>query len=268
MEIIVVRGGGDIASGVIQKLYRTGFNVVITEIEKPNFIRRDVCFGQAIYDKEKTLEGITSIFCKNENEVISALNSNKIPVIVDSKLEKIESFKNLKLTAVIDAIISKKEKNLKDKYPITIGLGPGFEAGKSVDLVIETMRGHNLGRIIFEGSALPNTGIPGTIKGVAEERVIYSQDSGYLTIIKDIGTFVKKNEIIATIDGKNVYSTIDGIIRGMINNQYYVKEGLKIADIDPRTEELENCFTISDKARAIGGSALEALLILKNRINN
>ena len=269
-EVVVVRGGGDLASGVIQKLHRVGFNVIVTEIEKPNFIRREVCYGEAIYRGEKELEGSFSIFTENENEIETAFLNKKIPVIIDPNLEKVRKLQNFDIIAVIDCIIAKKNMGFKREFPITIALGPGFYAGKDSDVVIETMRGHNLGKLIFQGEAFPNTGIPGEISGEAEKRVIYSPSEGTICVKKDIGSIVEKNEVIGEIVSNNgdrteIKATISGIIRGMIIQNYYVKKNLKIGDIDPRIEELENCYTISDKGRALGGAVLEALLILRNR---
>ena len=151
--------------------------------------------------------------------------------------------------------------------PITVGLGPGFEVGKDVDIVIETMRGHDLGRIIFNGKAMENTGIPGVIEGYGRERVIYSEIAGKIENIRDIGDIVEKDEVIVKIDGVEVRSPLKGIIRGLIRDGYYVPKGFKIGDIDPRIDQKENCFTISDKARNIGGAVLEAVLYLSKKRN-
>ena len=147
--------------------------------------------------------------------------------------------------------------------PITIALGPGFEAGVDVDVVIETMRGHNLGRLIFDGYAMPNTGVPGEIAGYSKERVIYSEANGIIKNLKSIGDIVKKDEVLALIDGHKVLAPIDGLLRGLIKDGTMVRIGLKIGDIDPRLKEIDNYTTISDKARNIGGGVLEALLMIK-----
>ena len=264
-DIIVVRGGGDIASGTIHKLHRCGFKVVILEIEKPSAIRRTVCFSEAIYEGQSIIEGLV---CKKANdlgEVYTILNKKNIPIIIDP-LGKL--IKQLKPFVVIDAILAKKNMGTtKDMAPITIGLGPGFLAGKDVHIVIETMRGHNLGRIIEQGYAMANTGIPAVVNGVGKERVIYSPIIGNISNVKKIGDMVEKGEVIATIiNDKNIIevkASIDGILRGIIRDKSKVKKGLKIADIDPRIEEVENSYTISDKARTIAGSVLEAILYLK-----
>lgn len=264
-DIIVVRGGGDIASGTIHKLHRCGFKVVILEIEKPSAIRRTVCFSEAIYEGQSIIEGLV---CKKANdlgEVYTILNKKNIPIIIDP-LGKL--IKQLKPFVVIDAILAKKNMGTtKDMAPITIGLGPGFLAGKDVHIVIETMRGHNLGRIIEQGYAMANTGIPAVVNGVGKERVIYSPIIGNISNVKKIGDMVEKGEVIATIiNDKNIIevkASIDGILRGIIRDKSKIKKGLKIADIDPRIEEVENSYTISDKARTIAGSVLEAILYLK-----
>lgn len=258
---IVVRGGGDIASGTIQKLYRSGFKVLVLETEKPTAIRRNVSFSDAIYNGETTVEGIRAVRVKDLDEVNEAFKNNIIPIIVDSKGKFIEKIKPL---AVVDAILAKKNIGTnKNMAPITIALGPGFNAGVDVDIVIETMRGHNLGRLIFEGYAKENTGIPGEIGGYSKERVIYSEYEGAIKNLKFIGDIVKKGEVLATINEKEVLAPIDGLLRGLIKDGTNVYLGLKIGDIDPRLKEVENYTTISDKARNIGGGVLEAILITK-----
>ncbi len=257
---VVVRGGGDIASGVINRLYKMGVKVLVLEIEKPNFIRRKVCYGQAIYDKEYELEGAVSKFADSIEDIEKIWNENKIPVYIDPEMKVVDI---IKPDAVIDAIIAKKNLGFKiSKDYIAIALGPGFEAGKDADAVIETNRGHNLGRVIFEGKAAENTGVPGVINGFGRERVVYAPEKGILIIIKDIGSIVKKDEIIAYVDNVPVYATLSGLVRGMIRDKSFVTKGLKIGDIDPRESEYENCFTISDKARTVSGGVVEALFYL------
>ncbi len=264
-KVVIVRGGGDLASGTINRLHNMGFKVLVLEIEKPNFIRRKVCYGQAVYEKEFLLEGIVSERADNLDEIKNIWADGRIPVYIDSQMEIVSKIKPI---AVIDAIIAKKNLGMrKGIAPITIALGPGFEAGKDVDVVIETQRGHNLGRIIFEGFAAENTGIPGIIKGYGKERVIHAPASGKLKIVHDIGSIVQKDEIIAYIDSVPVYASLTGLIRGMIREGSIVEKGLKISDIDPREEELKNCYTISDKARTISGGVAEALFYLMNRLS-
>ncbi|MDV4152704.1 selenium-dependent molybdenum cofactor biosynthesis protein YqeB [Clostridium sp. AL.422] len=262
LDYVVVRGGGDIASGTIQKLYRSGFKVIILEVEKPTAIRRNVAFSDAIYNGETSVEGIIAIRVNNINEMNEAHKNNFIPILVDPEGKIINEVKPL---VVIDAILAKKNLGTnKNMSPITIALGPGFKAGKDVDVVIETMRGHNLGRLIFDGYAMPNTGVPGEIGGYSKERVIYSDSDGVIRNISSIGEIVNKNDVLAYIGKNEVRAPIDGLLRGLIKDGTTVYKGLKIGDVDPRLKEVENYTTISDKARNIGGGVLEALLIMKN----
>ena len=218
-KVVIVRGGGDLASGTINRLHNMGFKVLVLEIEKPNFIRRKVCYGQAVYEKEFLLEGIVSERADNLDEIKNIWADGRIPVYIDSQMEIVSKIKPI---AVIDAIIAKKNLGMrKGIAPITIALGPGFEAGKDVDVVIETQRGHNLGRIIFEGFAAEYTGVPGIIKGYGKERVIHAPASGKLKIVHDIGSIVQKDEIIAYIDSVPVYASLTGLIRGMIRAVSY-----------------------------------------------
>ncbi|WP_293961793.1 selenium-dependent molybdenum cofactor biosynthesis protein YqeB [uncultured Fusobacterium sp.] len=262
-DIIVVRGGGDIASGAIQKLYRSGFKVLVLETETPSAIRRKVAFCEAVYEKEIEIEGIKARLVDNDEEIQDCWDSDIVPVMIDSRGKVIERLKPL---AVVDGILAKQNFGTKRSMaPITIALGPGFSAPEDVDIVIETMRGHNLGRIIEEGRASENTGVPGIIAGVGIERVIYSDYSGVITNIEKIGNVVEKGDVIAVVGDNEIYASISGVLRGIIRDGYKVKKGLKIADIDPRISEKDNCFTISDKARNIGGAVLESILYLKKK---
>lgn len=268
-SLIIVRGGGDIASGTISKLYSCGFPVLILEIEAPSAIRRNVAFSEAVYQNTQTIEGLTCHLAKDLDLAIKYLNEGKLTMLVDPTASSIKALKPL---AVVDAILAKKNLGTtKDMAPITIALGPGFCGQKNVDAVIETKRGHNLGRVIYEGCAAPNTGIPGNIGGYSKERVIHSPASGILKNVCHITDTVKKGQEIATIQTKDglvsVSATMDGLLRGLIRDGFPVTEGFKIADIDPRMDEYNNCFTISDKARCIAGGVLEALLHLKKEKN-
>lgn len=257
---VVVRGAGDLASGVIAKLYRSGFEVAALECEKPSSIRRTVSFSEAVYQKEVTVEGITAKLADEENAE-DILAEGNVPVLVDPEGEWIESWKP---QIVVDAILAKKNLGTRmDMAEITIGLGPGFEAGVDVHAVIETKRGHSLGRIYYQGTAIPNTGIPGKIAGYAKERVIYAPVEGTLRSCAAIGDAVKKGQMIATIGGHPVNASIDGILRGILPDGFRVREGFKMADIDPRPLGGQECSSISDKARCIAGGVLEAILYLR-----
>jgi len=262
-ELIIIRGGGDIASGTIHKLHRCGFRLLVLELPRPTSIRRKVSFSEAIYDGEATIEGVTAVFAHSLDEAKMIWDSNKIPIIIDPAGESIWK---LKPEVLVDAMIAKRNLGTtKDMADITIALGPGFTAGRDVDVVIETSRGHDLGRLIFEGEAKPNTGVPGEIEGYSAERVIHSPADGIIENIKDIGAIVDKDEIIASIGDTFIRSKIPGVLRGIIRSGSVVRKGLKIVDVDPRISEMPNCFTISDKARNIAGGVLEAILYMKQK---
>ena len=257
-NIIVVRGGGDLASGVIHRLYRCGYKVLILESEKPSAIRREVSFCEAVYDGEAFVEGVLSHKIEDVSECDKVWKLKEIPLLVD---ETGESISCLKPAAVIDGILAKRNLGTsREMAPLTIALGPGFTAGEDVDYVVETKRGHDLGRIIEEGEAFPNTGIPGIIAGAGKERVIHSPAAGVIRNQSKIADLVEKGQVIATVDGTPVYASLTGILRGIIRDGYQVDKGMKIADIDPRKEEKKNCNTISDKSRCIAGSVVEILL--------
>lgn len=269
--LIICRGGGDLATGIVHRLFRAGFPVLVLETDSPAAIRRQVSFSEAVYDGTATVEGVTAerIASANRASVNHVLEAGRVPLLVDPEGNSIAQ---LKPDIVVDAIIAKKNLGTaKEMAPLVIGIGPGFTAGEDVDLVVESMRGHNLARIFTTGSALPNTGIPGNIGGFTKERVLHAEADGYMKNIRQIGDIVEKGEEIARIyekmteDGTfsgfyvSVEASISGIIRGLIREGYHFQKGFKIADIDPRESELANCFTISDKARSIGGSVLEAV---------
>lgn len=261
MNLVIVRGGGDVASGIIHRLYMVGFKVVVLEIEKPLTIRRTVAFSEAVYEKEVNIEGVKGVLAKDINDIWNILDEGSVPVYIDEKGKILEVLKPM---VVVDAILAKINLGThRDMAPITIGVGPGFEAGVDVDLVVESKRGHNLGKVIYKGKAAKNTGIPGETLGFREERVICAPGEGVVKPLYHIGDKVKKGDVVCKIGDKEVIAQIDGILRGMIKEGLHVHKGLKIGDIDPRGIR-EYAFTISDKARAIGGGVLEGILYLKN----
>lgn len=260
MRLVVLRGGGDIASGIAHRLKRSGFRVVILDIEKPLCIRRKVSFSEAIYSGVIEIEGIKGIRVNNLEEIYQELDKHNIPVFVD---ENAEIIKVLKPDIVVDAIIAKKNLGThKEMAAITIGIGSGFNAGVDVDFVIESNRGHNLGKVIEEGKASEDTGVPSNVMGYSEERIIRAIATGNIKHFKEIGDLVEKGELISKIDNSPIYAEISGIIRGLIKEDILVKEGLKIGDIDPRGHIIDP-NTISDKARSIGGGVLEAIFLLE-----
>lgn len=302
--LIICRGAGDLATGIIHRLRRAGHRVIALETDYPAAIRRQVSFCEAVYDGSAAVEGVTARLvpaladAETDTETYSGINdtpvahiasekwdsaaieavleAGEVPLLIDPKGESIAL---LKPDVVVDAIIAKKNLGTTiNMAPLVIGVGPGFTAGQDVHLVIESMRGHNLARIITDGMAQPNTGVPGNIAGFTSERVIHAPAAGYIHDVRKIGDIVQKGDEIARIyPDKESYdnalseyvpvnATITGIIRGLIREGYYFREGFKIADIDPRESELTNCFTISDKARSIAGSVLEAVSAFEHGI--
>lgn len=266
-ELIVVRGGGDIATGTIYKLIKCGYRVLVLETEKPSAIRRNVAFSEAVYEGSWQVENVLAKLAGNIKEAERIMDEGNVAVLIDPQCQCLEKCKPC---ALVDGILAKKNLGTnRDMAPITVGLGPGFTAGEDVDAVIETMRGHRLGRVIWEGAAIPNTGIPGAVAGVTKDRVLHAPAAGILRNVCRITDTVTKGEVIAYVETKEgnveIQATISGILRGLLRDGYQVTKGFKIADIDPRKEEYENCFLISDKARCIAGGVLEAILSLKEK---
>lgn len=260
--IVLIKGAGDLATGIAYRLKKSGFDIVMTEINNPTTVRRTVAFSQAVFDNEIEIEGIKGIKVNNIDEIYIEISKGNIPIIID---EKANIIKELNPNVVVDAIIAKKNLGTSiNDAPIVIGVGPGFEAKKDCHLVVETKRGHYLGKVIEEGSAIPNTGIPGEIGGYTKERIIRASSEGKIKPVARIGDYVKKGDVVAYIDGVEVLAEIDGIIRGMLQDGIEVFKGMKSGDIDPRCEK-NHCFTISDKARSIGGGVLEGILYMNNK---
>ena len=261
--IVLIRGAGEMASGVAHRLHRSHFNVCMLEIPYPIAVRREVSFCEAIYEGEKEVEGVRAKLISRPEEIHSVWQEEKIPVLVDPDGEKTRRF--IKPDVLVDAIVAKKNLGTHiKKAPLVIGLGPGFCAEKDVHIVIETNRGHDLGRLILKGTAEPDTGIPGNIGGYTVERVLRTMKRGVFHPQKGIGDRVNKGLVVAVVDDFPVMAKISGIVRGLIREGVEVKKGMKVGDIDPRGKR-ESCFTISDKARAIGGGVLEAILYWFNK---
>ncbi|MGE4584148.1 MAG: selenium-dependent molybdenum cofactor biosynthesis protein YqeB [Sphaerochaeta sp.] len=255
-QLVVVRGGGDLATGVILRLHRGGYRVIVLEVEQPTVIRTTVSFAQAMFTKTTSVEGVEAKKCTDINEAFDALENGIIPLLSDPNGESIQAINPI---CVVDAIMAKRNLGTRiDDAPLVIALGPGFEAGTDCDLVIETMRGHSLARILHQGSARPNTGVPGLIEGFGEERVLHSSQEGIFNSPHKVGDLVKKGDVIATVGDSQVVAEIDGKLRGLLNSGLYVSSHFKIADIDPRGEKADHT-TVSEKAMAIGGSVLEAI---------
>jgi len=254
--LIVIRGGGDLATGVALRLYRSGMDVVICETAVPTSIRRTVCFSEAVRLGEMMVEGVTARRAVPE-EVPALLAAGIIPVRVDPEGACIPG---LRPDAVVDAILAKRNLGTSmDMAPIVVAAGPGFTAGVDCHAAVETMRGHYLGRVIYEGSPLPNTNIPGLIGGYAGERVLRAPADGVFAGAKRIGDRVEAGDVAGYVAGKPMVCTIGGTLRGLLADGVPVTKGMKSGDVDPRCEEA-HCRCASDKALAVGGGVLEAIL--------
>jgi xanthine dehydrogenase accessory factor len=296
--LVAVKGAGDLASGVIHRLVRAGFAVVATELAQPTVVRRTVAFAEAVALGTITIEGVTARLATTQEEVNAAIARGEAPVVVDADGTML---KQMRPTVLVEATLSKYNNGVTmDDAPIVIALGPGFEAGKDVHAVIETNRGHNLGRVYLNGSAEPDTGVPGAIGGYTIERLLRAPCAGKLYAVRHIGDLVHANETVAVVDTGNpfvhsrgdpggcprtlcspfecspfdplcspsspapVTAAITGILRGLVRDGLDVTRGMKVGDIDPRAAR-EHCFTISDKSRAIAGGVLEAILYFLNK---
>lgn len=261
--IILIRGAGEMASGVAHRLHQSHFKICMLEIPHPLAVRREVSFCEAIYEGEKEVEGVRAKFISNPEQIQSVWKKGKIPLLIDLDAKETRSF--LKPDVLIDAIVAKKNLGTQiNDAPLVIGLGPGFTAGEDVHIVIETNRGHNLGRVILNGSAEPDTGIPGEVGGYTVERVLRTMKKGIFHPQKSIGERVSKGSVAAVVDDFPVIARISGVVRGLLREEIEVRRGMKVGDIDPRAKR-EFCFTISEKARAIGGGVLEAILYWFNQ---
>ena len=261
--LVLIRGAGDLATGIALRLFRSHLCVVMTDLPKPTAIRRTVCFSQAILYGSYQVEDVTAELAASREDVRHILSEGYIPVLADPKAACREW---LKPDVVVDAILAKKNLGTQiTDAPLVIGVGPGFCAGRDCHAVIETMRGHTLGRVIRSGEPIPNTNIPGLIGGFTGERVLRAPDDGVFHQLLDIGTMVQAGDIVGEVNGKPMVCTISGVIRGMLADGTPVFKGMKSGDVDPRGN-VENCYTVSDKATAVGGGVLEAILHLSGAL--
>lgn len=262
---ILIRGAGDLASGIACRLHQCGFSIVMTDLPVPTAVRRTVAFSRAIYEQTAEIEGSTAVLCSGMDDAETVLRRGDIAVLVDPDAKIRETWQP---DVVVDAILAKRNlgTSLQDA-PIVIAVGPGFTAGEDCHCVIETKRGHYLGRCIYQGSAIPNSGIPGNIGGYTTERILRAPCGGVFEPVVSIGTMVKAGDICGLVDGIPMRSQISGVVRGLLQRGVIVTEGMKSGDVDPRCEP-EHCHTVSDKARAIGGGVLEAILHLPCEMTN
>ena len=264
--LVALKGAGDLATGVIHRLVRAGFPVMATELPQPTVLRRTVAFAESVTSGEMMVEGVTAQRANSREDIQEALKNGLVPVVVDPDGILL---KQMHPTVLVEATLSKHNSGITTaSAPIVIALGPGYEAGKDAHAVIETNRGHNLGRVYLDGNAEPNTGVPGTIAGYSSERLLRAPCAGMIYGIRQIGDTVQAGETVAFVkanaasnDDMPVIAAISGILRGLVRNGLVVSPGMKIGDIDPRAVR-EHCFTISDKSRAIAGGVLEAVMYL------
>ena len=260
---VLIRGAGDLASGIACRLHQCGFLIVMTDLAVPTAVRRTVAFSRAVYEQTAEIEASTAVLCRTIGEVESALRQDQIAVMVDPEAEIQKIWKP---DVVVDAILAKRNlgTSMQDA-PVVIGVGPGFTAGEDCHCVIETKRGHYLGRCIYRGSAIPNSGVPGNIGGYTTERLLRAPCAGVFEPAVSIGDLVQTGDVCGTVNGVPMRSQIPGVVRGLLQRGVMVTEGMKSGDVDPRCEP-EHCHTVSDKARAIGGGVLEAILHLTRKI--
>ena len=261
--VVLIRGAGEIASGVAHRLQRSHFKICMIEIPHPLAVRRAVAFSEAIYEGEKEVEDVRGKFISKPEEIESVWKKGDIPILIDPDGKKTRNFS--KPDVLVDAIMAKRNLGTQvNDAPLVIGLGPDFAAGKDVHIVIETNRGHDLGKMILKGTAEPDTGIPGEIGGYMMERLLRTMKKGIFHPQKSIGDRVNKGLVVAVVDDFPVIAKISGVLRGLLREGAEVRKGMKVGDVDPRSKR-ESCFTISDKARAIGGGVLEAVLYRFNK---
>lgn len=259
---VVVRGAGELASGVIRRLTVSGFKVIALEKENPECVRRAVCFAEAVYDGEKNVEGVSAKLAGSSNNLDEIINDGKVPVFIDPDGKYLKT----KPDILIDARMLKRDIDTSmDMARIVIGLGPGFTVGRNCQAAVETNRGNDLGQVLYEGSPEPDTGIPGEVAGKTIERILRAPIAGIFRSSKQIGDQVVAEEEVGCISDRSVRCRIGGILRGLIRDESSVSENQKIGDIDPRGIR-ENCFKISDKANAVAGGVLEAVLALGKKL--
>jgi xanthine dehydrogenase accessory factor len=260
--LVLIKGAGDLASGVALRLYRCGFRLAMTEVARPLMVRRTVSFGEAVYEGFTQVEGVAAVTAEDPWQALQVIQSGKIPVLIDPEAACLAA---LRPAVLVDAIMAKRNTGTRiSDAPLVVALGPGFTAGADCHTVIETNRGHSLGRVITAGSAEPDTGLPGEIGGKSSERLLRAPTSGPVQALAAIGDRVTEGQVLARVNGQPVTAGTSGVLRGMIRSGIQVAAGVKIGDVDPRAE-VSHCFQVSDKSLAIAGGVLEAILSFRGR---
>lgn len=260
---VVVKGAGDLGSGAILRLHRAGLRVLATEVEQPTTVRRTVSFSEAVYAGEVEVEGVRARCVDGQCKIDQAWKDSVVPVLVDPAFKIV---KTLRPDVVVDAILAKRNLGTRlGDAPVVIGVGPGFTAGVDVHAVVETNRGHDLGRVLWQGSAQPDTGVPGEVGGQTAKRLLRAPSVGVLRAVKTIGDHVEPGEVACCVSDIPVKAQIAGVLRGLLHDGLTVYEGMKIGDVDPRIDRA-HCFSISDKSLAVAGGVLEAVFCLLNRL--
>jgi xanthine dehydrogenase accessory factor len=262
--ITIIRGGGDLASGVAIRLHRAGLKLIVAELPQPLAVRRSVSFAEAVYAGKTEVEGVQACCVVNLSAALDVIRAGQIAVMVDPHLQMLNSLRqnntDIELAVLVDARMAKRPPDLDlQAAPLVLGLGPGFVAGENCHAVVETNRGHNLGRVLWYGSAEPDTGIPESVSSRRSERVLRAPTDGVLIAHADIGDHLEPGQLVAKVAGVQILAPFKGVLRGLVHPGIQVAKNLKVGDVDPR-DDLSYCTLVSDKSLAVGGGVLEAIL--------
>jgi xanthine dehydrogenase accessory factor len=259
--VVLIRGGGEVASGVAHKLARAHFRVCLTETSQPLAVSRGVTFSEAIYDGEKEVDGVIARRVKSVSEIPKVWQESQIPIIIDPEV----SMKDiLNPDVLVDAIMAKRNLGTRiTDAPLVVGLGPGFWVGKDVHVVVETNNSESLGRVILDGGAEKDTGIPLAIGGLTFDRALHSSSDGPFQTDKEIGDLITAGEVVASVAGQLVKAQVGGVVRALLRSGTVVEKGTKLGEIDPSGDK-EACYIIRPRVRAIAGGVLEAILMRYN----
>jgi xanthine dehydrogenase accessory factor len=256
--LVVIRGGGDLGSGVALRLWRAGFPVVVLESERPIAVRRTVSFAEAVYAGQSWVEEARGVLAGSAAEAQDLIKTGAVPVLIDPSASSLES---LRPEIVVDAIMAKRNTGTRsDMASFVVALGPGFTAGDDVRAVVETNRGPHLGRVIWQGRAEPDSGAPGPVAGITKARVLRAPATGTLRCRRSIGDIVEAGEVVAEVHGRSIVAAFTGLVRGLAQDGLEVENGMKVGDLDPRLDP-RLCRLVSDKSLAVAGGVLEAVMM-------